>query len=167
MRNSPMKLQVDPLRPLRRPMVGLVASVLLILLIVGRRPSDAAETKTTAQPSDAKKAAATPVAIAPGQLIPRSEAALRALQEVRFQLAADSDAALAEIEQDITDFAERSDRRWHSEPEMMRGLRSLQRLNDILREWSLDASQLDRWDRALTRRSQILVAQEHEVAQIY
>src|SRR6185436_12175955 len=87
--------------------------------------------------------------------------------EVRFQLAADSDAALAEIEQDITDFAERSDRRWHSEPEMMRGLRSLQRLNDILREWSLDASQLDRWDRALTRRSQILVAQEHEVAQIY
>ena len=64
-------------------------------------------------------------------------------------------------------FAEKSDRRWQGEVERIGALRSLQRLNDVLREWSLEQSQLDRWDRALARRSQILVAQEDDIRQIY
>lgn len=37
----------------------------------------------------------------------------------------------------------------------------------MLRQWSLEQSQLDSWDRALARRSQMLVDQEKEISQIY
>ena len=36
-----------------------------------------------------------------------------------------------------------------------------------VREWSFEQSQIDHWDQALARRSQILVAQEDDVRQIY
>jgi small-conductance mechanosensitive channel len=126
----------------------------------------AEQPKTPTPTSETKQAPPAPVAIPASEVIPRGEQTLRSLQETRFQLAADSDAALNSIQTEIAAFAEKSDQRWQGEAEMIRGLRSLQRLNDILREWSLEQSQIDGWDRALSRRSQILVAHENDVAQI-
>src|SRR5262249_57037207 len=91
--------------------------------------------------------------------IPRAEQTLKSLQETRFQLAVDSDAVLNSLQKDIAAFAEKSDRRWQGEAEMLGKLRSLQRLSDIQRGWSLEQSQLDGWDRMLSRRSQIPVSQ--------
>jgi small-conductance mechanosensitive channel len=119
--------------------------------------SQAAETK---QPS-------APVTIPPAEIIPRAEQALRSLQETRFEIAADSDAALNSIQAEIAAYAERSDRRWQGEAEMLSRLRSLQQLNDFLRQWSLEQSQLDGWDRALSRQSQVLVNQENDTTQVY
>ena len=112
------------------------------------------------------QAAAAVVAIAAAEIIPRAEQTLRSLQETRFQLAADSDAALSSLRKEIEAFAEKSDRRWQSEAAVITSSQSLQRLNDVLREWSLEESRLDGWDRALSRRSQILVAQENDVEKI-
>ena len=105
--------------------------------------------------------------IPPSEIVPRGEQALRALQEIRLQIAAETDVALNSIQREISQFAEKSDRRWQSATEILRRLRSLQQLNDILRQWSLEQSQLDSWDRALARRSQILTGQEKEISQIY
>ncbi|HYA28841.1 MAG TPA: mechanosensitive ion channel domain-containing protein [Acidobacteriota bacterium] len=127
----------------------------------------AEQPKTPPQASATKQAPAVPVAIPAAEIIPRGEQALRSLQEARFQIAADSDAALNSLQRDITAFAEKSDRRWQGESEMIEGVRSLQQLNDILRDWSLEQSQLEGWDRTLSRRSQILIAQENDIAQIY
>jgi small-conductance mechanosensitive channel len=73
---------------------------------------------------------------------------------------------LNSVQKDIAAFAEKSDRRWQDEREMISKSRSLQRLNDVLRECNLEQSQLDGWDRALSRRSQLLVAQENDIGQI-
>jgi hypothetical protein len=98
-----------------------------------KTPSQAAETK---QPS-------APVTIPAAEIIPRAEQASRSLQETRFQIAADSDAELNSLQAEIAAYAERSDRRWQGEAEMLPRLRSLQQLNDFLRHWSLEQSQLD------------------------
>jgi DNA repair ATPase RecN len=105
--------------------------------------------------------------IPPSEIVPRGEQTLRALQEIRFQIAAETDVALNSIQKEISEFAEKSDRRWQSVTEILSGLRSLPQLNDMLRQWSLEQSQLDSWDRALARRSQMLVDQEKEISQIY
>jgi potassium-dependent mechanosensitive channel len=122
--------------------------------------------KPLPQASETKQAPPAPVAIPASEIIPRSEQTLRSLQETRFQIAADTDSVLASIQSDIAAFAEKSDRRWQGEAGTISQLRSLQRLNDILRAWSLEQSQLDGWDRVLSRRSQILVGQETDVSQV-
>jgi len=148
--------------------VGLVVSWMAFSWSVG--PTSllgAAEPAKTPPPTgETKQAPPAPVAIAESLIIPRSEQTLRSLQETRFQIAADSETALNSLQSEIAAFAEKSDRRWQSDVETIKELRSLQRLNDVLREWSLEQSQLDGWDRALSRRSQILVGQENEVAEI-
>jgi small-conductance mechanosensitive channel len=126
----------------------------------------AEQPKAPAQASEAKQAPVAPVAITASEIIPRAEQTLRSLQEIRFQVAADSDAVLNSLQRDIAAFAEKSNRRWQDEAEMISGLRSFQRLNDVLREWSLEQSQLDGWDRVLSRRSQSLVDQEKDVGQV-
>ena len=123
--------------------------------------------KAAPQTSETKPAPPQPVAINASEIIPRAEQTLRALQEIRFDLAADSESALNSLGKEIAAFAEKSDRRWQGEVASIGALHSVQRLNDVLREWSVEQSQLDRWDRALARRSQILVAQEDDVRQIY
>ena len=123
--------------------------------------------KAAPQASETKPAPPQPVAINASEIIPRAEQTLRSLQETRFDLAADSESALNSLEKEIAAFAEKSDRRWQGEVESIGELHSLQRLNDVLREWSVEQSQLDGWDQALARRSQILVAQEDDVRQIY
>ena len=147
---------------------GVIACSIVLSWVVGWTAVRAAEqTKTLAQVSETKQAPPAPVAIPASEIIPRAEQTLRTLQETRFQIAADSEAVLNSIQRDIAAFAEKSDRRWQDETEMITKLRSLQRLNDVLRGWSLEQSQLDGWDRALSRRSQILVTQENDIGQIF
>jgi len=146
---------------------GLIASCFIFLLLVAWTEIQAAEQpKSPPQASETKGSPPAPVAIPASEIIPRAEQALKSLQEIRFQIAADSESVLNSMQRDITAFAERSDRRWQAEAESISQVRSLQRLNDILREWSLEQSQLDSWDRALSRRSQILVGQEKDISQI-
>jgi hypothetical protein len=123
--------------------------------------------KNPPQTTEGKEAPSAPLAIPPSEIVPRGEQTLRALQEIRFQLAAETDVALNSIQKDISESAEKSDRRWQSVTEILSGLRSLPQLNDMLRQWSLEQSQLDSWDRALARRLQMLVDQEKEISQIY
>jgi potassium efflux system protein len=146
---------------------GIIVCGIVFSWFAGLTTVQAAEPpKPPPQASETKQAPPAPVAIAASEIIPRSEQTLRSLQETRFQIAADTDSALASIQGDIAAFTEKTDRRWQGEAGMISKLRSLQRLNDVLREWSLEQSQLDGWDRALSRRSQILVGQENDVNEV-
>lgn len=137
---------------------------IVLLCLVGRMAVQAAEQpKTPLQAGDTKQASAAPVAIADSEIIPRAEQAVKSLQKLRSEAAADS--TLTSIQKDFAAFAAQSDRRRESEAEATKS-RSVQRLNEILREWSLDQTQLEAWDQALARRSQILVQQEKDIDQI-
>ena len=109
---------------------GVIACWIVLSWIVGWTAVQAAEqTKTPAQVSETEQAPPAPAAIPASEIIPRAEQTLRTLQETRFQIAADSEAVLNSIQRDIAAFAEKSDRRWQDETEMITKLRSLQRLN--------------------------------------
>lgn len=145
--------------------IAVIACAIFLSEFAGSTVVSAAEQpRASPQAGEAKQAPAAPIAIAASEVIPRAEQTLKSLQETRFQIAADAEAALSTIEREIAAFAEKSDRRWKSDAEMIKGLRSVQRLNDVLREWSLEQSQLDGWDRALSRWSQILVSHENEIS---
>ena len=89
---------------------------------------------------------------------------LKALQKLRSEVVANS--TLSAIETEFTALVEKSDRRRDSEADTMNKLRSVQRLNEIQREWNLEQNQLDGWDQALAKTSQILMAQEKEIDRI-
>jgi len=148
--------------------LGLIGrSIVFSLLSIVAGTVQAAELpKAPPQTSEPKQTPRVPVPLTASEIIPRAEQTLKSLQETRFQLAVDSDAVLNSLQKDIAAFAEKSDRRWQGEAEMLGKLRSLQRLSDIQRGWSLEQSQLDGWDRMLSRRSQILVSQEKDVSEI-
>lgn len=155
------------LRLIRQRRVLFIASWILIACSIREISLWAAEpAKTAPQTSESKPAPAPPVAINASEVIPRAEQTLRSLQEIRFGLAAESDLALTSLQREMAVFAEKSEKRWQGEVARIGEMRSLQRLNDLLREWSLEQSQFDSWDRALARRSQILVGQENDVARI-
>jgi hypothetical protein len=120
--------------------------------------------KAARQASDAKQASPAAVEIANSEIIPRAEETVKSLQKIRSEVAADSRVSL--IQKDFAAFAEKSDRRRESEAETISKSISVQRLKEIQREWSLEQSQLDDWEQALARRSQILAAREKEVDQI-
>jgi potassium efflux system protein len=122
--------------------------------------------KTPPQTSETKSAPPEPAAIPASEIIPRGEQTLRSLQEIRFQIVADTEAVMKTVQSEICALAEKSDRRWQGAPAWIGEMHSVQRLNDVLREWSLEQSQLDGWDRMMARRSQVLVAQEQEVAEV-
>jgi small-conductance mechanosensitive channel len=152
-------------RALAKAMVSLIGWCIVFLRLVGWPPVYAAEpTKTPAQAVETKPAPAAPVAIPDSEIIPRAEQTVKSLQKLRSEVAADS--ALSSIEKDFAAFAEKSDRRRESEVEVISKSRSVERLNEIQREWNLEQSQLDAWDQALARRSQTLVAQEKNLDQI-
>ena len=170
--NYAMKRPVNPEHKWRSRLLKLPGCLggwsIVLLCLFGSTMGRAAEPPKTPTPtSETKQAPPAPVAIPASEVIPRGEQTLRSLQETRFQIAAESDAALNSLQKDIADFAEKSDRRWQAEVETIKRLRSLQRLNDVLRAWSLEQSQLDGWDRALSRRSQVLVNQENDISQIF
>jgi potassium efflux system protein len=161
-----VKLEYKRRSWLLKPTVGLIGWWIILSWSFGCLVQAAEQPKAPAQASETKQAPVAPVAITASEIIPRAEQTLRSLQETRFNLAEDSDAELNSLQKDIAAFAEKSDQRWQGEAEMLSKVRSLQRLNDILRDWSLEQSQLDSWDRALSRRSQLLVTQENDVGQI-
>jgi potassium efflux system protein len=162
-----MKLEYKTRSRLLKMTVGLIGWWIILSWSFGWMWVQAAEQpKAPAQAIETKQAVRAPVALTASEIIPRAEQTLRSLQETRFQLSVDSDAVLNSLQKDIAAFTEKSDRRWQGEAEMLSKLRSLQQLNDILRDWSLEQSQLDGWDRALARRSQLLVTQENDVGQI-
>jgi potassium efflux system protein len=149
----------------RKLTVCLIGRWIVLLWLAGCCCAQAAESPTASPQAGAtKQASPVPAAIPASEIIPRADPTVRSLQEIRFELAADT--TLSSIQTDFNDFAEKSARRWQSEAPTISKLRSVQRLNDILREWSVQQSQLDGWDRALSRRSQVLVAQENDVDQI-
>jgi potassium-dependent mechanosensitive channel len=102
-----------------------------------------------------------PVAILNSEIIPRSDQTVKSLQQLRLDVAADP--TLRSIQRDFATFAEKSDRRRQSEAGAARKSRSVPRLNEILRQWSLEQSKLEAWDQALTRRSHILAAEGQDV----
>lgn len=160
-----MRIQSERRSRIWKRAIAVIACAIFLSEFAGSTVVSAAEQpKASPQAGETKQAPAAPVAITASEIIPRAEQTLNSLQETRFQIAADAEAALNTIEREIAAFAERSDRRWKSDAEMIKGLRSVQRLNDVLREWSLEQSQLDGWDRALSRRSQILVSHEIEIS---
>ncbi|MGH7795188.1 MAG: hypothetical protein ACREQ2_09850 [Candidatus Binatia bacterium] len=101
-----------------------------------------------------------PVAIADSEIIPRAEQTVKSLQKIRSEVTADP--TLKSIERDFAGLAEKSDQRHERDVETISKSRSVQHLNEILREWSLEQSQLEAWDQALAKRSQILVAQQKD-----
>jgi small-conductance mechanosensitive channel len=124
----------------------------------------AEQPKTPPQASETKQASPAPVAIADSEIIPRADQTVKSLQKIRSEVAVDS--TLRSIQTDFAAFAEKSDRRRESDAEAMSNLRSVQRLNEILRDWSLERSQLDEWGGALARRSEVLAAHEKDIERI-
>ena len=151
-----------------KPTAGVIACGIVLWSVVGLTAVQAPEQPKAPLPaSESKEALPVRVAIPASEIIPRSEQTLRALQDIRFQVVSDSEAMLKSTQREIAAFAEKSDRRWQNGRELISKLRSLPWLSDVLRQWSLEQSQLDAWDRALSRRSQILVVQESEIGQFF
>jgi len=142
----------------------LIGGWIIFSWCVDRTAVQAAEpSKTPSQAGETKQAPPAPAAIPDSEIIPRADQTIKALQELRLKVTADS--TLSSIQKDFAAFVEKSDRRRESEAETMSKSRSVQRLNEIQREWSLEQSQLDDWERALAGRSQILVAQDKDIDQ--
>ena len=141
----------------------MVACGMVLLPVVGLSTVHAAEPpKTPPQASETKPA--PPVAIPDSEIIPRAEQAVKALQKIRSEIAADS--ALRSMPTEFAALVEESDRRRESDAETMRSVRSIQRFNEILREWSLEQDQLNDWDQALAERSKLLTAKGKDIDQI-
>jgi small-conductance mechanosensitive channel len=146
-------------------MVSLIGRCIVFLWLVGWPPVHAAApTKTPTQGGETKQASPVPVAIPDSEIIPRADQTVKSLQKLRSEIAADS--TLISIQKNFSAFAEKSDRRRENEAESMSKSRSVQRLNEIQREWNLEQSQLEDWEQALARRSQILAARDKNLDQI-
>jgi small-conductance mechanosensitive channel len=144
--------------------IAVIACAIFLSEFAGSTVVSAAEpAKAPPQKSETKQASPAPVAIPDSEIIPRAEQTIAALQKIRSALAADS--TLRSIQSDFAAFAERSDRRRESEDSRSK-FQSLQRLNEMLRDWSLEQSQLDEWDQALARRLQSVAAQEKDIDRI-
>jgi len=145
--------------------VGFIGYWMVLSWLLGWTAVQAAEqSKTPSQASETKQAPPVPVAIADSEIIPRADQTVKALQKIRSDVAANS--TLNAIQTDFATLVERSDRRRDSEAETIRKVRSVQRLNEIQREWNFEQSQLDGWDQALAKTSQILIAREKEIDRI-
>jgi potassium-dependent mechanosensitive channel len=143
---------------------GLIFAGAIALLLVGGlwTVHSAEQTKTPSPSSEGK--AAPPTAIPDSEIIPRGEQAVKALQKIQSEVAADS--SLRSILAEFAALVEKSDRRRESDAETIGSVRSIQRLNEILREWSLEQDQLNDWYQALTERSKLLTAKGKEIDQI-
>ena len=152
----------------KRPRCFLRASVVVVACWVvfswrvGSSAVQAAEpSKAPAQAS----ASSAPAAIPDSEIIPRAEQTVKSLQKIKSDAAA-TNSTLSSIQKEFTALAEKSDRRRESEAETISRLRSAQRLTEIQREWGLEQSQIEDWDQALARRSQVLVAQAKDIDKI-
>ena len=145
--------------------VFLSGSLFLLSLLLGPSGSYGAEQVKTPVASGAPSPApSAPTPIENAEIIPRAEQALRSLREIRSQLAGDT--TLGSIEKEFVAFVNLSDRRRDSAAEIISKSRSVQRINEILRDWNIEEQQLEDWDQALTRKSESLAALEKKVDQI-
>jgi len=163
------KLSMTPEHKRRRGLVkrafGFFGYWMVLSWFLGWTAVMAAEpSKTPSQASETKQAPQDPVAIADSEIIPRAEQTLKALQKIKSGVAADS--TLRSIQAEFAALVKNFDRRRESDAETMRNLRSMQRLNEILREWNIEQRQLEEWDQALTVSSQFLGAQEKDIDRI-
>jgi potassium-dependent mechanosensitive channel len=120
--------------------------------------------KPPPQAGDAQQASSGVAAIADSEIIPRGEQTIKSLQKIKAEVAADS--TLRSMQSEFTDLVKKSDERRARDAETMAKLRSMQRINEITREWNLEQTLLEGWDRALTRKSQILTAEEKDIDRI-
>jgi len=109
----------------------------------------------------AKQDSPAAAAIADSEIIPRGEQTIKSLQKIRTEVA--SDSALRSIQNEFSALVQKSDERRARDAEIMTKLRSMQRINEIVREWNLEQTLLEGWDRELTRKSQILTAHEKNI----
>src|SRR5690349_11418428 len=70
------------------------------------------------------------------------------------------------MQSEFTDLMRKSDERRSRDAETLAKSRSMQRINEIIREWNLEKARLEEWDRALTRKSQILTAHGKDIDRI-
>src|SRR5262245_6263150 len=143
-----------------KPAIVLIACCLTAGF--GRPPLWAAEPEKTPTQTETKQA--SPVPIADSEIIPRGEQTIKSLQKIRADVA--SDSTLRSMQREFTELVKKSDERRARDAETMGKLRSMQRINEIIREWKLEQTLLEGWDKALTRKSQILAAQETDIERI-
>ena len=120
--------------------------------------------KTASPPVAAQQVAPGTAAIADSEIIPRGEQTIQWLQKVKAAVA--SDSTLRSMQSEFTALVKKSDERRARDVERIANVRSIQRLNEILREWNLEQTLLNDWDRSLTKKSQILTAQEKDIDRI-
>jgi small-conductance mechanosensitive channel len=149
--------------PVRLP-AGLVAGLVLSWTFAWPWAQAAEPPKPASQTSAGNPASQPAAAVADSEIIPRAEQTVKSLQKIRADAAADP--TLRSIQKDFAAFAEKSERRRESEAEIISQSRSVQRLNEMERQWTLEQSQLNDWDQALARRSKTLAAQEKDVERI-
>jgi len=116
------------------------------------------------QPGAIKQAAPVPAAIPSSEIIAQAEPTIKRLQEIKQRV--EFDSALKSVQAALSGFAEKLDRWWESEGPTVIGSRSVQRLNNILWEWKLQAEQLEDWDKSLSARSRQIAAQAKDVESI-
>lgn len=120
--------------------------------------------RTSAWADEAAKAAPQTAAISDSEIIPRGEQTIKSLQKIRAEVA--SDSTLRSMQSEFTDLMRKSDERRARDAETLAKSRSMQRINEIIREWNLEKARLEEWDRALTRKSQILTAHGKDIDRI-
>ena len=145
-----------------RRFVALCGSIALCLLLGSTWGRPAEQTKAARPSNETKPASKAPVPVAESEIIPRAEQTLKGLQKLRSEIAAGS--TLSALQRDFTALVQKSERRRESEAETLTKSRSVQRLNEIERQWSLERTQLQAWEQALASRSRILAAHEKDVA---
>jgi hypothetical protein len=116
------------------------------------------------QPGAIKQAAPVPPAIPSSEIIAQAEPTIKRLQEIKQRV--EFDSALKSIQTGLSGFADKLNRWWESEGPTVIGSRSVQRLNNILWEWKLQAEQLEDWDKTLAARSRQIGAQAKDVESI-
>jgi small-conductance mechanosensitive channel len=166
-RNGVKKLGMKPTHKRRSGLLKLAVDAIACWMAIslgwaavqGGEPS-----KDPAQASEAKQTSSAALAIPDSEIIPRAEQAVKSLQKMRSEVAADS--TLRSIQRDFTALAGKSELQRETEADTISKARSVQRFNEIQREWSLEQSQLQDWDEALSRRSRFLVAREKDTDQI-
>jgi small-conductance mechanosensitive channel len=155
-----MNPKYDGPRRIQKRAGALTAVWIILFLLATGGILEAAEPSKT--PGDGKPSSAPP--IAESEIIPRADQTVKSLQKLRSAVAAD--ATLSSIQKDLAALEEKSDRRRESDGQPVSKPRSVQGLNEMQREWSLEQNQLDDWEQALAGRSKILLAQERDVDRI-
>lgn len=148
-----------------RPWLVECRSLVVLLLWAFAIPAWGA-TKSAAAPAPApeQKSAAAPVAIEVADVIPRSVRALNRLREIREKL--DADNSVSVVERELPAFAQKSDEWWKAEASTIKQLHSVQRVNELLWEWSLRDAQIDSWNSLLATSSKEWSAEEETLDRV-